>query len=445
MPPNPARAGLREPRILGQRRFRQKVPILFSFVAANCKHRRFVFLLNRIRSNANRQVNAIANREAEIEAGKSQRWTGAMSDTAAVSLAEREDMADRWLPLTQTLFEHRHFHLFCAYYLVTAWLLLALAIPDAGTVIADGLATGFGADVLMLGVAFLGWLLYFFVATRPERPIAALSEALSARFLNGAALARTLPTFVMISAVIGTFMGLKTQIPRIHPFSYDEPIIQLTSAITGGKFAWQYLLTYFGAPWIIEMLCQVYYLWFPILYGVFVWQLFSTRDDRLRLQFILTIAVCWGLIGSFAALAFSSAGPAFLPALWAKPTPFDGLLQHLEHIREGNHEIVALQVRDTLWQAYVAHSDIGGSGISAMPSMHVTMATVLALFGWRIGRIAGVALTLFAALIFIGSILLGFHYALDGDAGALAAAVIWYLSGHMAKIAYPAPEQSRPR
>jgi membrane-associated phospholipid phosphatase len=61
-----------------------------------------------------------------------------------------------------------------------------------------------------------------------------------------------------------------------------------------------------------------------------------------------------------------------------------------------------------------------------MPSLHVAIVTLCAISGWYLSRLVGALLTLFAIVIFIGSIHLGWHYALDGYASALMAGGIWY-------------------
>ena len=66
-----------------------------------------------------------------------------------------------------------------------------------------------------------------------------------------------------------------------------------------------------------------------------------------------------------------------------------------------------------------------------MPSMHVATSVLLALFGWRHSRQAGIALTVYAALIMVGSVHLGWHYALDGYVGGLGALVVWWLVGRL--------------
>jgi drug/metabolite transporter (DMT)-like permease len=54
------------------------------------------------------------------------------------------------------------------------------------------------------------------------------------------------------------------------------------------------------------------------------------------------------------------------------------------------------------------------------------------LLAWKIDRRLGWAFTVFTALIFVGSIWLGWHYAADGVAGLLLAATFWLAAGRMA-------------
>ena len=64
-----------------------------------------------------------------------------------------------------------------------------------------------------------------------------------------------------------------------------------------------------------------------------------------------------------------------------------------------------------------------------MPSLHVAIAVLVALFVREsLPRLQWVAWT-FAALTFVGSIHLGWHYASDGVISAIAVVVIWLAVG----------------
>jgi membrane-associated phospholipid phosphatase len=92
--------------------------------------------------------------------------------------------------------------------------------------------------------------------------------------------------------------------------------------------------------------------------------------------------------------------------------------------------VMALQVQDMLWQAYVGTSGMDiGEGISAMPSLHVATAVSYALVGFAVRRWLGILLAGFAAFIMIGSVHLGWHYAIDGYTGLLCTLAIWFAVG----------------
>jgi hypothetical protein len=50
------------------------------------------------------------------------------------------------------------------------------------------------------------------------------------------------------------------------------------------------------------------------------------------------------------------------------------------------------------------------------------------LAAYRVNRRFGHAMSVYAILIFIGSIHLAWHYAVDGIVGGAAAVVVWHLS-----------------
>jgi len=109
-------------------------------------------------------------------------------------------------------------------------------------------------------------------------------------------------------------------------------------------------------------------------------------------------------------------------------------MAYLREVDRAYSSMTAMQVQDALWRAY-GGSPQGIEGISAMPSMHVSIALLLALFGWRISRLAGLAYSAFAMLIFLGSIHLGFHYAVDGYVAAAMTLAIWWGCGAVARRA----------
>jgi membrane-associated phospholipid phosphatase len=138
------------------------------------------------------------------------------------------------------------------------------------------------------------------------------------------------------------------------------------------------------------------------------------------------------LLGTF----FSSAGPCFYNFVVAGENPYADLMASLKLANE-SYTIWAVPTQDTLWQSHLrGHGDV--EGISAMPSMHVGTAVLFLLTA----RASGVRwfkwfTTVFALAIFFGSIMLGWHYAVDGYAGALIALLCWWASGKYLRHRFP--------
>jgi hypothetical protein len=67
-----------------------------------------------------------------------------------------------------------------------------------------------------------------------------------------------------------------------------------------------------------------------------------------------------------------------------------------------------------------------GAGISAAPSMHVTIASLMAMSLFSVNRKLGFIAWIYAAIIEIGSIHLAWHYAVDGYLALLFTSIIWW-------------------
>ena len=91
----------------------------------------------------------------------------------------------------------------------------------------------------------------------------------------------------------------------------------------------------------------------------------------------------------------------------------------------------AFDVQEKLWQAYVGTGFGFGTGISAMPSLHVATSFSFVLLGFQISRRLGIAFAAFCAMILIGSVRRGWHYAIDGYAAIIGTWAIWWGVGRL--------------
>ncbi len=191
---------------------------------------------------------------------------------------------------------------------------------------------------------------------------------------------------------------------------------------------WQWLHTIVGSPIISSGINFFYHLWFFVMYAIFFWQAFSLRTPLLRMRFLLSFVGIWILVGTVCAIGLSSAGPCYYGRITGLNDPFKPLLEYL-YATNKMFPILALDVQERLWKNYTGGGLGLGSGITAMPSMHVATSTLFALLGWRVNRALGIILTIFLVIIMIGSVHLGWHYAIDGYVAIIGTWLVWLSTG----------------
>jgi hypothetical protein len=284
---------------------------------------------------------------------------------------------------------------------------------------------------VLLGAGFAAALQFVrIVRAREEHPSAAMGRWLKASLLSGDRPGNILHSLIVFTPLMVSFAALKNDIPMIQPFSWDETFAHWDRVLTFGHTPWEVLQPWLGHPPITAAINFIYDCWFVVMFGSLIHQAFAARANALRLQFLLAFAFSWFIAGNVLALVFSSAGPCFYADLHLPNDPYEAQMQYLEYAAS-QAPVWSVGIQDTLWKLYLQGNSAFG-GISAMPSMHVTIAVVVMLLGWRIDRRLGMALTVFCAVIMVGAVRLAWHYLADVIAGAALGAVFWYAAGWLA-------------
>lgn len=261
--------------------------------------------------------------------------------------------------------------------------------------------------------------------TRPAGSFAAaVGDVLFGQLLSADRLANILVPLAVGPLFFSTFGSFKRLIPHINPFGWDETFMNWDAALHGGAQPWTLLQPLAGTPVVTNAIDVFYNLWFGTMFATYVWQAWSLKKPELRRQFLVSFLLNWIVIGTVLATILASAGPCYFGRITGLEDPYRPLMAYLAAVNETS-SLLALKLQGMLWQNYVSGGSMMGGGISAMPSMHVAIATSMALLGWRISRSVGAAYTAFAAIIMIGSVHLGWHYAIDGYISIAATFVIW--------------------
>lgn len=301
---------------------------------------------------------------------------------------------------------------------------------EAASILSIGLYFGVYSFILpiTLFLFFAGRALYIALILRPKRPLLMLLSDLRHNVGQPRRLARGVPMLCFLPFLVGTFSVTKAAIPFFNPFSWDVRLEQWDRWLHGGVAPWELLQPLLGHPLITQLLNVGYNAWFFALWFTCFWQFFTLRGPQQRMQFLLSMALSWILIGGVLAAIFSSAGPCYFDRIVPGPSPYAPLMAYLNQVNE-SYDVWALGTQQVLWEGYSLHRLDLGTGISAMPSMHVAIATLLALLGWRTSRRMGIIFTVFVGLIMLGSVHLGWHYALDGYVSVICALLLWAGAG----------------
>lgn len=208
------------------------------------------------------------------------------------------------------------------------------------------------------------------------------------------------------------FSALKTALPRAVDFWFDPPLARWEAVL--GIHPWQVSHALFG--WATPAIDRIYMTFVPV-HVVTLFCVLLARPSALKSQAIVTLTLSWLLIGVGAAYLFASAGPIFYDRILGGDT-YAGLTVIL-----ARDAPLTTGVADWLWASYASDVPIIASGISAMPSMHVSLTFWLVLIV-RHSRFAPLAWVYFA-LIYLGSVHLGWHYFSDGWVGCLGVWLLW--------------------
>lgn len=248
------------------------------------------------------------------------------------------------------------------------------------------------------------------------------------KYLSKEVIISVLPCLIFIPIFFSTFSSFKTILPIIHKYSMDARLASIDRFLHGGMDPWKLLQPIVGYPPITLLLDLCYNLWFGLWITLLIWQVFSTKNKFLRMRFLLTFLLVWTILGTLTATILSSTGPCYYGRLLDSPNLYGKLFDYLHKV-DRVYPLSALTTQDLLWKIYTTDKLALGGGISAMPSMHVSVAFLLLLLVWGKGRLIRFLFLIYFLLIQVGSVHLGWHYAIDGYVSILGTFGLWIFVG----------------
>ena len=320
---------------------------------------------------------------------------------------------------------------YCA---IAAFVLSAhdiVGLPVFGEYLA---ATAFPMGVLVAFRVF-GETAYHVMHVRPFRLKGLWGGIRQSELFSGERVAAAIIPLMLLPLFSSVFTSFKISIPEINPFSWDPALMELDRLVHGGVHPWEVLQPLLGHPFVTSAVSYLYNIWQGMILFVY-WQIVRIDGRALRIQFLLAFVLSWAILGSAGAYVFSSAGPCYYDKVADGPNPYAAQMDYLHtaHVQFTNWSVYA---QGYLWRIYETGNAHLGGGISAMPSLHVGVALLLFLLTRRFGRWGAWLTGGYLGVILIGSVHLGWHYAIDGYVGLLGAGLLWIVAGWMVRTLVP--------
>jgi len=289
------------------------------------------------------------------------------------------------------------------------------------------MATWRGPLIIAAGLGSL-WVVVTGLGVVYERPrrLTEIVVEVRRRIWSTATIEHVAGIFILVAgvnAMFDAFAAFKPAIPQFHDYSWDPLLADVDEALHLGAAPSAWLAAIPGWEILVGLLDRAYVRWYEVM-TVTLLGVVAFARSRSRLQFFTGYVTLWILGGTGLGTFMASGGPVYYDRFTGDAARFLGLFASLDVAAP-----VARALQENLWRAYVTP---GGSfpfeGISAMPSLHVAVAAYFAAWAWRWGWLAGSVGTVWALIILLGSVALGWHYAIDGYVGVLIALAIYWAS-----------------
>ena len=220
--------------------------------------------------------------------------------------------------------------------------------------------------------------------------------------------------FTMLAA--HGYTWLKIFLPLLNPALHDAGLARMDAALHFGLNVNRFVIELLPFPGLWRLIDGYYMLFLATILGGLGW-FASALSLKERARFAAGFALLW-IAGSWFYLAVPSLGPCYaFPAdyetvrasLPVQTATQETLLRHYGSVRS---------LRERGAEGMVISPVLG---VAAMPSLHVAGQAFFALFARRRSRPLFIFFTAATALTFYGSLVTGWHYAVDGYAGLLLA------------------------
>ncbi|HUJ12327.1 MAG TPA: phosphatase PAP2 family protein, partial [Thermoanaerobaculia bacterium] len=201
---------------------------------------------------------------------------------------------------------------------------------------------------------------------------------------------------------VQTYCWIKLAVPLLHHGLFDEQLRDISRALFFGHSPNILLIDLFANPVAMRAVDWSYANVFIASINIASVYFISDPDRRIRVGFMNSNTLMW-ITGAWLYVLVPSLGPAYVfPRFYLSLAPHLPETQELQRILMYNYQNVLHNGPVNLFY-----------GIAAFPSLHVAFEFLVWLWLRRVWRPGAIAFAIFTVVIFIGSIVTGWHYLID--------------------------------
>lgn len=259
---------------------------------------------------------------------------------------------------------------------------------------------------------------------------------LASRYLDGQVFAYGCVGILVLFANDFYFIQ-KSLVHVLHPYAWDDAFIALDRALHFGHFPHEFVIALSGSLHLGRLLDDMYFIWFAVMYLGLGYNLFWDNNLKRRLRFLWCFLLSWIVLGSVMAVWFSAAGPLFYHDFFPhKPSPYSAFVAYFHD--HGPHDFPIAYWSGLHLLSWTTNGQmVNLNAVAAFPSMHIAIAWLTTLYGFSIRRSLGIAGVIFSVMIYLATVLFGYHYALDGYVSLIAVSLMWWAAGRLLERRYP--------
>jgi hypothetical protein len=230
--------------------------------------------------------------------------------------------------------------------------------------------------------------------------------------------------FLIIPNYLIGFSLVKNTLHLFPGVNFDTQIAALDQWLHFGMDAWQAYLPVLDSFTFLHGSAFYHPIWTAHLLLGPALIILLDRNRVRRLCYVVTYIACWVLLGNIMAASFYSVGPIFVAPILGDETRF-AAMAYLFQGQDFTLSFFAPAI-EFLSIRHMTGEITAGAAISAMPSMHVAMAALIAIYIIRIRWWLAPIGLFYLMMIQAFSVLSGMHYAVDGYVSIIAVAFIWW-------------------